>query len=210
MSCAIKLLAYCVISSQDQVATEGVRGAPVRSMNFETLRCIYSPLIPPQEFNQDDALRFHTVLNAVFQQQAIIPFRFPTLLQNETDLRAHLHEKFSVYSADLQRLADMVQMELRIAVKEERAAAKSGTEYLRSKQQQARSLQSLSQAAQALVESLVVQWKERPTDQGLRCYALVKRAEVPAFRQKLTGAEFSGSTKVLISGPWPATEFLDE
>src|SRR3954467_5229473 len=116
MSCAIKLLPYCIFhNSEYPVAVEGVRGAPVQSIKVEGSTCIYSPLIPPQEFDQDDALRFHAVLNSVFQQQAIIPFRFPTILQNETDLQSHLREKSAVYSADLQRLADLVQMELRIS-----------------------------------------------------------------------------------------------
>jgi hypothetical protein len=211
MSCAIKLLAYYVIQNPKyQPGVEGVRGAPVQSLNVDSLTCVYSPLIPPQQFERDDAIRFHAVLNAAFQQQAIIPFRFPTILQNEVDLQSHLREKLSVYSSDLQRLADMVQMELRMNLKQEPASGKSGTDYLRAKQQRSQSLQSSSQAARALLESLVNDWRERPTDHGLRCYALVRRIDVEAFRQKLTATEGSGSSRTIVSGPWPATEFFHE
>jgi hypothetical protein len=211
MSCAIKLLAYYIVQNPKyQPGAEGVRGAPVQSVNIENLTCIYSPLIPPQQFDRDDALRFYAVLNAAFQQQAIIPFRFPAILQNETELRDHLREKLSVYSADLQRLADMVQMELRISMAQQSPAAKSGTEYLRVRQQRAQGAQSTSQAARTLLEGLVTDWKERPTDGGLRCYALVKRTDVDTFRQKLGAAEAIGPDTPIVSGPWPATEFLHE
>ena len=211
MSCAVKLLAYYVVQNPKyQPGVEGIRGAPVRSLNIDSLTCVYSPLVPPQQFERDDALRFHAVVNAAFQQQAIIPFRFPTILQNELDLQNHLREKLSVYSGDLQRMADMVQMELRVTAPQESAAAKSGTQYLRAKQQRSQSLQSTLQAARARLESLVADWKERPTDQGLRCYALVRRTDIEAFRQKLTDTVYTGSNSMIVSGPWPATEFMHE
>jgi hypothetical protein len=211
MSCAIKLLPYCILhNSLYEVQAEGVRGAPLKSIPVDTLTCLYSLLIPPQEFNQDDALSFHWVLNAAFQQQAIIPFRFPTILQNETELQTHVREKAAAYSDDLRRLADMVQMELRIAANQPVAPAKSGTDYLRSKQQQAQTLQSSSKISRELLEGLVEDWKDRPTEQGLRCYALVKRTNVDSVREKLKAADFGGSATVRASGPWPATEFLHE
>lgn len=176
-------------------------------MTLDALQCAYSPLIPPQEFSREDALSFHSVLKTAFEQQAIIPFRFPTILQNETDLQAHLQEKYSAYLADLRRLKDAVQMELRITLTSEVASAPTGTEYLRAKQQQTRSLQAESEKARTALRDLVLDWKERPTDQGLRCYALVKRADVATLRQALEAANFS-SPGVLLSGPWPATEFL--
>ena len=210
MSCAIKLLAYYVVQNPKyQPSVEGVRGAPVLSVNVDGLTCVYSSLIPPQEFERDDALRFHALLDAAFQQQAIIPFRFPTILQNEIDLQNHLREKVSVYSADLHRLADMVQMELRINTKPESTSPKSGTDYLQSKLQEQQAVHSASKAARALVEPLVEEWKERPTDRGLRCYALVRRTNIEAFRQKFT-QEFGGPVPPRVSGPWPATEFLHE
>jgi gas vesicle protein GvpL/GvpF len=188
----------------------GVRGAPVRSLETEGLSCIYSPLIPPQEFSQDDALRFHAVIKTVFDQKGIIPFRFPTILQNETELQEHLRTKYDVYSSELQRLKDAVQMELRITAKIEAASGQSGTDYLRSKQQHSQSLQVAAQQAQSALANLMLEWKERPMDQGLRCYALVRRSDMGEFRRKLEQSNVGGSAKLFLSGPWPATEFLHD
>lgn len=211
MTCAAKLLAYCVTDAAATVPATGVRGAPVRTINLESLNCIYSPLIPPQEFDRDDALKFHSVLNSAFEQHAIIPFRFPTLLQNDADLQAHLRHKQETYLQDLRRLADLVQMEVRFRVEEKKSnSPQSGTEYLQKKQAISGGLQSLAQQARAALGDMVVDWKERPTDQGLRCYALVNRQQVADFKQQLQAEKFATPKPPLLSGPWPATEFLND
>ena len=212
MTCAAKLLAYCVIEDLGcPLPATGVRGAPVREMAADSLICVYSPLIPPQEFDREDALGFHSVLKTIFERQAIIPFRFPTLLQNEVDLQAHLSNKAAEYSDDLKRLRDLVQVELRFtADKGKPKDATSGTEYLRNKQQLSRALQAISLEARAALGDLVVDWKVRPSDQGLRCYALVKRADSGAVRQRVEDTRIAGPATVLFSGPWPATEFFHE
>jgi len=211
VSCATKLLAYCVtLDSEPTIPATGVIGAPVRTLQFQNLTCIYSPLIPPQEFSQEDVLRFYAVLKSVFDQQAVIPFRFPTILQNETDLQGHLRAKYDAYSSDLQRLKDAVQMELRITTKPEPVSGPSGTDYLRAKQQSLRTLEAVSQQAKGELSDFILEWKERPTESGLRCYALVRRSEVAKVRRRLDESNVAGSAKLLLSGPWPATEFLHD
>jgi len=71
VSCAIKLLAYCVThDSAPRSRSTGVGGAPVQAMNVDTLWCTYSPLIlPPQEFSREDALTFHSVLKAALSKK---------------------------------------------------------------------------------------------------------------------------------------------
>ena len=210
MTCAIKLLAYCVAHDSASLPATGVRGAPIQTMNVDILHCVYSPLIPPQEFTREDALSFHSVLKPIFELQAIIPFRFPTILQNETELQEHLCAKHNLYSGELDRLKDAVQMEVRIAGKPEAASAPTGTEYLRSKQLHSRALQADVEKARAALGDLVQEWKEQPAESGLRCYALVSRAAAAGFRQALATAKFSGPNSIVVSGPWPATEFLHD
>ena len=211
MTCAAKLLAYCVAEDAAiSLPATGVRGAPVRVANIGGISCVYSPLVPPQEFDRDDALRFHSVLKVPFEQQAIIPFRFPTLLQNEADLQAHMREKSALYREDLKKLRDSVQMELRITANQTQLKPNSGTEYLRSKQELSRTLQSAAGVARVALGDLVAEWKERPSDQGLRCYALLKRADIATARQRVEAAPISASATMILSGPWPATEFLHE
>ena len=210
MSCAIKLLPYCVAHDPAPLLATGVKGAPVQTMNVDILQCVYSPLIPPQEFTREDALSFHSVLKPIFEQQAIIPFRFPTILQNEAELHAHLREKRDLYSGELERLKDAVQMEVRIAGKPEPASAPTGAEYLRSKQQHSQAVRADAKKVRTALADLVLEWKEQPAESGLRCYALVRRAAAADFSQALATAEFESPNSIVVSGPWPATEFLHD
>jgi len=212
VTCAAKILAYCVVQAPGpQLPATGARGAPIRTITMDALCCVYSPLIPPQEFSREDAMGFHSVLKTAFDQENIIPFRFPTILQNEEELRTHLREKSPIYLEDLKRLRDLVQIELRFTADHATAkAAKTGTEYLQNKQQLSRALRSFAQEARAVMGDLIVEWKERPTDPGLRCYALIKRKDVATACASIEAAPFGGLATVVMSGPWPATEFLHD
>ena len=67
-----------------------------------------------------------------------------------------------------------------------------------------------AQQARAELGDMVVDWKERPTDQGLRCYALIKRQQVSDFQQRMQATKLASPKPAIVSGPWPATEFLHD
>src|SRR4051812_19555345 len=136
------LLAYCVLeSAKIPVEILGIDDQPVRSVAAQNLVALYSAFPNSRSLTQEDALRFHAVLKSVFEKQAIIPFRFPTFLDGEVAFRDHLDEKHSQYAADLARLRDFVQMELRISSAQQEIPRASGKQYLDAKLQQARALQ---------------------------------------------------------------------
>src|ERR1700756_516735 len=98
------ILAYCMLDPAVQIALPplGVRDSAVESLVESGIRCIVSRLDSPTaaapRFQKEDALRLHHVVSAVFQQAAVIPFRFPTLLP-ESDLRAFMKENSAAYLA---------------------------------------------------------------------------------------------------------------
>src|SRR5258708_18501396 len=123
------MLAYCMLDPAVQIAVppRGVRDSAVESLVESGIRCIVSdldspslesPANPAPQFHNDDALRLHHVVSAIFQQAAVIPFRFPTLLP-ESELRAFVQENSAAYLEALSRLREMVQMELRIVSKQD-------------------------------------------------------------------------------------------
>src|SRR5262249_20849341 len=152
----------------------GVDEQPVKSAQLERLNLLYSCLSAGGDLDQHAALPFHSVLRSVFDHQAIIPFRFPTLLATETEAQTHLRENHAKYAADLERLRDFVQMELRISGSEEASPAKTGKDYLEAKLQQSRRLQVAAHEARESSADLISDIKERPTSEGVRLYALTK------------------------------------
>lgn len=206
-----KLLAYCVFeSSENSFQAAGVDDQPVRRLDFQDLVALYSDFSSGRGLNQEDALRFHSVLKSVFDKQGIIPFRFPTFLDSEAALRDVLRENYARYLADLSRLRDFVQMELRISLEQQKENRASGKDYLESKREHARILQRALQAVRDSAGELISGLKDRPGDQGIRIYALTKRAEVALFRERIHGMNLPAALRILVSGPWPPTEFLHE
>jgi hypothetical protein len=205
------LLAYCVLeSAKTPIDILGVDDQPVRSVLAQNLIALYSAFPNSRSLSQEDALRFHAVLKSVFDNQAIIPFRFPTFLDAEGALHNHLEEKHSKYAADLARLRDFVQMELRISNSQQEVSRASGKQYLEAKLEQARALQEAVRIVRDSAGDLISDSKERATEQGVRFFALTKRSDIAAFCERVQSIRTPAALRILVSGPWPATEFLNE
>lgn len=201
-------LPYCVVLTKAVVSlpATGVQGANVQPADIDELTVLYSELgigqITPQNFQQS-ALEFHRVVHAAFSPAAVIPFRFPTWLSAD-ELANHVQKELTTYRSFLTKHADHVQMELRIA----QASAASqphatGTQHLRARAAQLHETDKAAQELKQLLAGEALDWRERDIPEGKRLYALVDRRAIADFRERLSGHDLR------LSGPWPATEFLE-
>lgn len=142
---------------------------------------------------------FHWTVNHVFERQAVIPFRFPTLLAAAEDLEKFLERNRDAYLADLRRLRDQVQMEVRFTIAAEPPASDTGTAYLKARFDAAQKVIELENLMKSAAEA---EWKQR----GNRYFALIPRGVVTEFRDKIAGL---GQATLRVSGPWPPTEFVN-
>lgn len=211
------LLPYCMVQSDVSTVApaRGVHEAEVEWLDERALRCFFSRVAASfagasVEVLKEDALRFHSVLHAIFAQTAVIPFRFPTTLDTEQELRRFLTAGASSYREALARLRDIVQMELRVSISLSASTTPcSGREYLLARQAQTRALADGAVAAHGLARGLIQDWRERETKSGLRCYALVRRTDVGEFESRMCSLVLPEGVTMIVSGPWPATEFLE-
>lgn len=201
-------LPYCVVLTKALVKPPaiGVLDANVQSADIDELTVLSSELgmsqITPQTFQQS-ALEFHRVVHAAFAEAAVIPFRFPTWLSAD-ELANHVQKESTTYRSFLTKHADHVQMELRIA----QASVVSppdatGTQHLRRRAAQFHEIDNAAQELKHLLAAEALEWRERDIPEGKRLYALVERRAIAAFRERLSGRGLQ------VSGPWPATEFLE-
>ena len=201
------LLAYCIVldDGERKFPSEGLldsRIEPIAELGLIALCSEMEPSAISAGNFQQAALEFHRVVQAVFADKAVIPFRFPTWLSRE-EMKVHLRQESLRYKDFLVQHADHVQMEVRIQA--EAAApisAASGTEHLRGRAAQMRKVNDEAQGIKNLLADIALDWHARETHDGMRLYALVSKASVEAFREKLK------SVPARISGPWPATEFF--
>jgi hypothetical protein len=218
------VLAYCLSELLAiAIPEKGVGELAVESMEQDGIRCFFSRsdrrdhiLGPPA---RETALAFHHVITSVFRQVAVIPFRFPTILEDEAELRTHLTQQESAYREALMRVRNLVQMELHLLPKpsfqetqenEEVAANLTGTEYLRARQVERRKLAELSAALRESGGSLIRDWRERPSAHGLRCFALIERHSIGHFNDLIMITQVAPELSARVSGPWPASEFIQQ
>ena len=205
------ILPYCVVlgDTAGHLPATGILNSKLNEFAEAGLTAVYSQIekfdISVTNFQQA-ALEFHNVVHAMFAHTAVVPFRFPTWL-SEAELQRHLRSESARYQRFLNQHANHVQMEARIRLEQssQGAASSSGTEHLRTRAAQIRKLRDMAEHTKQAVAAEAIEWRERETPDGLRLYALVDRGKLASFREKLSQAD-SG---VRVSGPWPATEFLE-
>jgi hypothetical protein len=208
------LLLYCVADSFAQPHSEtGVRGSAVSASQHSGVKVFYSEDTTPEVWLREplrsSARQFHGVQQELFRAGAIIPFRFPTILESCDKLRQHLDLRSTEYQSLLRRFANRVQMDLALTHATGPPASSSGLDYLRQRQTRGRLLHHFAADLQALLTPLAKDWRQRSVANGVRCFALVERAQIHEFSERMKAIFVPGGLGVRISGPWPVAEFLD-
>lgn len=221
------VLAYCITEAAEpvQILRKGVGGKQLNSILHRGLKCSIADLekieVGPNLAAREEALAFHGVLQEILEQTTVIPFRFPTLFEDQTAVSSHLDENGEQYHEALIRLHNKIQMEVHITLRgeigkvrepETQAEGKgqlSGAEYLRSRQQARQKLEAAAQQIGEVVAAYTTDWRLRSSAREVRALALVERESLGEFRRALAEATIGAEFEARASGPWPATEFLE-
>lgn len=203
---------YCVfLAGKTELPETGILKRPVQALESLGIVALHSEL-NRQEIAGDQvqaaALKFHEVVHAVFNHQAVVPFRFPTLLK-ETELRKHLSKESARYLTFLHRYAEDVQMEVRLWIpKTLQRKPGSGTEYMERAITRWTDLMSASDYVQRIAKGLVSAWKSYGSGDAVRVFAMVARSRIKDFRELFIHNPRPANVAMRVTGPWPAAEFF--
>ena len=208
------LLLYCVAeASAARNSGTGVASSLVACSEHSSLSIFYSENQSTESWLKSpvriSAKEFHRVQQELFRSAAIIPFRFPTILESHEKLRGHLSEHAARYRDLLHRFSNFAQMDIALTQAASPQAASSGGEYLRDRQARTHTLEQLAAEFRRKVGPLIADWRQRSTSNGLRCFALVERKRVEEFNERMKTASVSPGVGARVSGPWPVAAFLD-
>lgn len=113
----MKRLLYCVLDPEKFQENEpiiGVGAQPIIFLNGSNLCAAVSDFENSQtSFDVSSMITYHNVIETLFKQVAIIPFRFKTLLNSEEELFKMLEEHESHYTKLLSRLDGVVEIGIR-------------------------------------------------------------------------------------------------
>jgi len=211
------LLIYCVAGAAASLngLQTGVAGSPVLRLEVANLAAFVSRSADSSGWLRSplrtSALEFHRVLRQLFSATAILPFRFPTIFEDEPELARHLEGRSGEYGALLEKFSNFAQMEARVGYpdSETAIAAGSGSEYLRQRQRRFQKVEEFAVELRRAAGATATEWRQRTTRSELRGFALVERDKIPDFKVNVAQALVPAGMHVRISGPWPVTEFLD-
>jgi hypothetical protein len=206
------LLAYCIAEAGSKIGIlpPGVQGASLRTVTENELICFFSEYDPSTRGNnhvREVALDFNRVLHALLNQVAIIPFRFPTLLADESEIRNFLQQHLAEYRAVVGRLRDVVQIEVNLTVDPPPQPQGSGKEYLLARQHSSRTLSDAANRIREQLGTKIRDWRQHQSSTGTRCYMLVSRHDLKSAFEKCRELKLPAELKGRVTGPWPATEF---
>lgn len=214
----MSILLYCVTdqgTSSD--VGEGVAGLSVLHCKEAGLDALFSRNTSAESWTgaslKQSAREFHNVLQRAFASHAIVPFRFPTFMGgDEGELAAHLRDNAVEYSAQLKKFEHAVQMDISInspgSVSSD-APQTSGAAFLRSRQERSEEFQAIARQIEEIANEAAQSWRDRPASNTLKLFALVNRASVAIFHERLKKFPVPRNWSVRVSGPWPVTEFLE-
>jgi len=156
---------------------------------------------------------FNQVLQRIFAQAVIIPFRFPTIVESEDTLRQFVESRAAEYSGALKRLRNKVQMDVRIIFKAPEnvnsSSSKSGREYLEGRWGRYQQAQSVMDEFRHVSNALAEEWIQRDTPSGIRSFALVDRSSLAVFLERIGRVVTPADISARVTGPWPPSEFVE-
>jgi len=211
------VLAYCIAERQTQTDSlgTGVEGSPVRWIDVGGLRCFVSdfaaqmPYAPVPEMVK----AFNLVLQRIFAQAVIIPFRFPTIVESEDSLRQFVESRAAEYKDALKRLRNKVQMDVRINFEAPESvnssSSQSGKGFLEGRRGRYQKAQSVMDEFRRVSTLLAEGWIQRDTSSGIRGFALVDRSSLAGFLEKIGTVITPAEISARLTGPWPPSEFVE-
>ncbi len=211
-----RVLAYCgMLHGPGIVLPEiGMNGAPVNALTEGKLNLLWSEVDWPFDpaSMQRNAVEFHRVVNHIFDQTAVVPFRLLTVFEDEQSLMAFAIQHREGFIADLERLKSFVQMECVVYFVMPRQ--KAGPSPKEASVQQSvelwRMVREHVQNAKDALSDISRDVRVREIKSGYRIFVLVERGKEDAFRAAVQKVVVPGAIARRISGPRPAAEFLSE
>jgi hypothetical protein len=209
-----RVIVYCGFLQDENIRlpARGVGGSAVNMLDRDRLRLLWSEVAWPFEPAglQQKAVEFHQVVQHVFQQAAVVPFRLLSIFDDASALEKFAAENAAAFTADLERLREYVQMESVVYVIQQRATVeeRSGRAYLERKAEVFRLSIDHAAGVKTAVETMSQGVQVREVKSGTRIFALVRRGDEERFRKIVDAVPLPDSVSRRVSGPWPAAEFL--
>lgn len=208
-----KVLAYCGFLEEPNLSlpATGVNGAAVHAMKESGLCFLWSEVEWPFQPRsmQHNAVQFHQVIAHMFGQGAVVPFGLLTMFDDRSSLAALVARHQNEFTADLERLRGLVQMECIVYQQGTKHAADSGpADALQTKAELMHCIKQYVERMKTALADISSEVRTREIRSGSRIFALMERGREYDFHSRVESVTVPNSFSRRTSGPRPASEFL--
>jgi len=207
-----KVLAYCAFLHRTGMSLpeHGLGGAALHEIVLNELRVLWSEVEWPFDPSalQRNAVEFHKVINHMFSQGAVVPFRLLSVFDDRQALADFVAAHQKDFIEDLNRLQNLVQMECVLYFKPQAPTNSSGTDYLQRKADALRGAEACVADIRAALSAFSHGLRTRESKNGSRIFVLVERGNEQKFHSIVQDLPVPERLSRRISGPWPPAEFL--
>jgi hypothetical protein len=187
-----------------------VNGAQVHALTEGKLSLLWSKAEWPFDpaFMQRSATEFHSVVNRIFDQAAVVPFRLLTVFEDEQSLTAFAAQHQEGFLADLDRLRAFVQMEYVAYFLMPRPG--DGEAHVQRIDELWRTVSEHVQKTNHALSGISNDIQVRRIKCGSRVFVLLERGREAAFQSAVRDVIVPQGIARRVKGPRPAVEFLGE
>ena len=160
-----------------------------------------------------DPQDFYWTVSCVLEAAPALPFRFPTVVRSGQladvvlPIRKLLHENGATFRYLLDPFREVLEIDVRIVDVQELTPPATGSAYLEAARDRSRRILETAAELRTYMQGLYTDWKMHDTRDEVRCAALVERAAVAAFNERMGGYQNTRGAKVIVSRPWAPTGF---
>jgi hypothetical protein len=160
------------------------------------------------------------VVSDIFARSPVLPFQYPTVLADESQVGKLAAERGGAFLEYFQRVGTRVQMDIRLTLSEGSAeypdppataagpaSPRSGRAYLDGRAQRQATISAAAEKCRQTANP--ADWRIQQRGENIRCQALMERVEVLSFLERMRTLELPGTVKAAISGPWPPAGFWE-
>jgi Gas vesicle synthesis protein GvpL/GvpF len=181
---------------------------PLRAVRSDGLTALCAPA-ERREVTAEVLWRHEEVVESLLHERDLLPMRFGTLVEDESEAIRALDERREELKTSLDRVRGAVELAVRaeaVPSSEATPAGPSGTDYLRAKTHR-------TEAADLLHEPLAFLAREsvrQPGPELLRAAYLVDREAVEGFVGLVRRLQAThDDLRILCTGPWPPYSFAE-
>jgi hypothetical protein len=184
------------------IATPGEIELPrdVHVIRLSSIQCFYAEIPRRRIGGEPEMLRFFEINQELAAHTDIIEFRYPTALDEISDLQRFLAANETQLAAEMERLCGLAQLSVYLkknAASNARREARSGTAYLFALQMEHQQAAAAANEVRALAGTDV----RESIAQGDRLLLLLERDKVADTAARIRGSGF------MVAGPFPPSGF---